>query len=251
MPKTILIHSFHHGVGRSNMTANLAYLLAAMGQRVGIIDTDTSSPTIHRLVGLKEEIITYSFNDFLGGKCNLEQAAYNVTSHLDKNLKGHLFLTPANTISEEPARELNDSQDVDSLNSGCQKLMEALKLDILLIDTQPGVSQKSLVSITIADTLVIILRLNQPDYQGTSVTVDVVRQLSIPRVVLIVNEAPKTFNFAEIKAKMERTYNCEVAAILPHVDEMMALANNDIFALRYPKHPMTATLNEAAANLIA
>ena len=251
MPNTILIHSFHHGVGRSNMTANLAYLLATKGQRVGIIDTDTSSPTIHQFFGLKEEVITYSFNDFLGGKCHLEQAVYNVTSQVDEDLAGHLFLTPANTISGEPARELNDSQDVDLLNRGCQKLVEALKLDVLLIDTQPGISQKSLVSITIADTLVVILRLNQRDYQGTSVTVDVVRQLSIPRVVLIVNEAPKAYNFAEIKEKMERTYNCEVAAILPHVDEMMALANNDIFALRYPKHSMTATLAEVAANLIA
>jgi len=251
MPKTILIHSFHHGVGRSNMTANLAYLLATMGKRVGIIDTDTSSPTIHHFFGLKQEKITYSFNDFLGGKCNLEQTAYNVTSHLDENLKGHLFLTPANNISEEPALELDGSQDVELLNKGCQKLIEALMLDVLLIDTQPGVNQKSLVSITIADTLIIILRLNQLDYQGTSVTVEVVRQLSIPRVVLFVNEAPKTFNFAEIKAKLERTYNCEVAAILPHADELMALANNDIFALRYPKHPVTAILKEAAADLIA
>ena len=50
---------------------------------------------------------------------------------------------------------------------------------------------------------------------------------------------------------MEETYKCDVAAILPHADEMMALANKDIFALRFPNHPMTAMLEQAAIKLAA
>ena len=68
----------------------------------------------------------------------------------------------------------------------------------------------------------------------------------MPQLFLIVNEAPTNFNFDEIKAKMEDTYQCEVAAVLPYVDQMMALGNRDIFAMRYPRHPMTATLDKAA-----
>lgn len=251
MPKTILIHSFREGVGRSNIAANMAFLLAAHGQRVAIVDTDTKSPTIDSLFGIKTDEFNHSFNDYLQGKCEIEQAAHDITTNLNTSLTGHLFLIPANIKVGEPVRVLNDTQDVNLLNSGCKRLIDILQLDALLIDTQPGVNKEALVSVTISDTLVIILRLDQRDYQGTSVTVDVVRQLSIPRVVLIVNEAPESFDFNQVKKEIEQAYNCEVVAIFPHVDEMMALANRGIFALRHPYHPLTTLLKEAVANLVA
>lgn len=250
MSNTILIHSFHEGVGRSNIAANLAYLLAAQGRQVGIVDTDTKSPTIDSLFGIKTEALDYSFNDYLHGKCAIEQTAHDITANLKANLSGRIFLIPANIRLGETARVLNDPEDVHLFNTGCKKLIEVLKLDALLVDTQSGVQKEALVSITVSDTLVIILRLDQRDYQGTGVTVDIVHQLNVPRVVLIVNEAPSTFDFDEVKNKVEQTYNCEVVAVLPHVDEMMALANSDIFARRYPDHSLTTLLKEAAASLV-
>jgi MinD-like ATPase involved in chromosome partitioning or flagellar assembly len=40
MPQIISIHSYRGGTGKSNITANLAALLAANGRRVGVVDTD-------------------------------------------------------------------------------------------------------------------------------------------------------------------------------------------------------------------
>ena len=57
MAKIISIHSFRGGTGKSNMTANLAALLAAEGGRVGVIDTDIQSPGIHVLFGLNGDVI--------------------------------------------------------------------------------------------------------------------------------------------------------------------------------------------------
>lgn len=249
MSETILFHSFRHGVGRSNIAANLAYLLAVEGQQVALIDTDTKLPAAHLLFNLQEKDLGYTFNDYLQGKCEIEQAAYDVKPHLNPTLKGRLFLIPGNK-GQEFSRELNQVQDIHLLNSGCQRLIETLKLDALLLDTQPGVDEAALVTITIADTLVIILRLDQHDYQGTGVTMDIVRRLNVPHVVLIVNEAPATIDFDEIKRKMEQTYQCEVIAVLPYVDEVMALANREIFALRYPYHAMTIKLKEITTKLI-
>ena len=39
MSRIISIHSFRGGTGKSNITANIAPLLAAEGRRVGVIDT--------------------------------------------------------------------------------------------------------------------------------------------------------------------------------------------------------------------
>jgi len=81
--------------------------------------------------------------------------------------------------------------------------------------------------------------------------VDVARKLNVPRMMLIVNEVPSVFDLAEVKSQVEQTYGCEVAGLLPYTDEMMALASTGIFALRYPEHPVAATLKQVAARLVA
>ena len=65
----------------------------------------------------------------------------------------------------------------------------------------------------------------------------------------IVNEAPDTYNFHQVKTEMKQTYNCEVVAVLPHVDKMSAMAYKDIFALHYPQHNLTTALRNAAISL--
>lgn len=248
MSKTILIHSFRHGVGRSNITANLAFILAAQGQRVGIIDTDTQVPAIHLFFGLHESEITYSFNDYLLGHCDIEQATHDVTANVESSLKGQIYLIPGNNGQSAPGH-LNDAQDVNVLNNGCQRLIQSLNLNALLVDTQPGINKEALVAVTISDILVVVLRLNQHDYQGTSVTMDIVKQLDIPRITLIVNEAPSTFDTNDVKRKIEEIYECDVIAILPHVDEVTAMANRDLFARHHPRHDLTRLLERAAHQL--
>ena len=80
MPTIVSVHSFRGGTGKSNVTANLSTLLAAGGRRVGVIDTDIQSPGIHVLFGLDESTMTHSLNDYLWGKCPIEQTAHDVTA---------------------------------------------------------------------------------------------------------------------------------------------------------------------------
>ncbi len=250
MSKIISIHSFRGGTGKSNTTANIAALMAAEGLRVGAIDTDISSPGIHVLFGLDEDAMKHSLNDYLWGKCDIEQAAMDVTARLGPDIKGQIFLIPSSIKAGEIARVLKEGYDVGLLNEGFQKLVSKLKLDVLMVDTHPGLNEETLLSIAISDALVIILRPDQQDYQGTGVTVEVARKLDVPHMLLLVNKVPTVFDFADVKARVERTYNCEVVAVLPHSDEMMALASAGIFALRYPDHQVTALLKQVATRLL-
>jgi MinD-like ATPase involved in chromosome partitioning or flagellar assembly len=251
MYKIFSVHSFRGGTGKSNTTANLAALLATEGQRVGVVDTDIQSPGIHVLFGLQEEKMTYSLNDYLWGKCEIEQTAHDVTSDLDAEIDGQIFLIPSSIKAGEIARVLREGYDVGLLNDGFHNLAEQMELDVLMIDTHPGLNEETLLSIAISDTLAIIMRPDQQDYQGTGVTVEVARKLDVPRLLLVVNKVPQVFDFDEVKARVEQTYSCEVGAVLPHSDEMMTLASAGIFALRYPDHPITATFKDLAAKLMA
>jgi len=251
MSHIISIHSYRGGTGKSNTTANLATLLAAEGRRVGVIDTDIQSPGIHILFGLDEGEMRHSLNDFLWGTCHIKETAYDVTPRLGGDIPGRVFLTPSSMKAGDIARVLREGYDVGVLRDGFYELIEALQLDVLMIDTHPGLNEETLLSIAISDALAIILRPDQQDYQGTSVTVEVARKLDVPRMVLIVNKVPALFDAAQVKAKVEQTYQCNVAAVLPHSDEMMTLASAGIFVLRYPDHPITAALKQAVRMLVA
>jgi MinD-like ATPase involved in chromosome partitioning or flagellar assembly len=246
----VSVHSYRGGTGKSNITANLAALLAAEGRRVAVIDTDIQSPGIHILFGLDDKEIRRSLNDYLWGACRIEEAAYDVTSRLGGGATGAVFLIPSSMKAGDIARVLREGYDVGILRDGFQEAIEALKLDVLMIDTHPGLNEETLLSIAISDTLLILLRPDQQDYQGTSVTVEIARKLDVPSLMLIVNKVPEVFDAADVRTRVEETYNAPVAAVLPHSNEMMALGSNAIFVLRHPDNPITTALTQVARALV-
>ena len=42
----------------------------------------------------------------------------------------------------------------------------------------------------------------------------------------------------------------EVIAVIPHSDDLMKLASEGIFAMRYPEHPVTSIYNQIANKLM-
>lgn len=246
----IPIHSFRGGTGKSNTTANVTTLLAVKGKRVGVIDTDIQSPGIHVLFGLDETHIVHSLNDYLRGDCEIEDTAHDVTDSLGADIPGKIFLIPSSIKAGEIVRFLQEGYDVGVLHEGFRKLIERLDLDVLMIDTHPGLNEETLLSIVLADTICLILRPDQQDYQGTAVTLEVARQLGVGRILLIVNKVPAVFDPQAVKRLVEETYQCEVAAVLPHSDDMMALASSGIFSLHFPNHPVTLGLKELVDKLV-
>jgi len=249
MAQIISVHSFRGGTGKSNTTANLSALLAKKGFRVGVVDTDIQSPGIHVLFNLDEGDMKHSLNDYLWGKCKIQDAAHDVSGRLGADIQGQIFLIPSSIKAGEIVRVLREGYDVGLLNDGFRDLVSELKLDYLVIDTHPGLNEETLLSVAISDALIIIMRPDQQDYQGTAVTVDVARKLDVPNLMLLVNKTPKVFDFDDVRERVEKTYDCAVAAILPHSDDMMALASSDIFALRYPEHEITQGLEKVIARL--
>lgn len=249
--KIISIHSFRGGTGKSNVTANLAVITALTGKRVGIVDTDVQSPGIHVLFGFDEEKIQVSLNDYLWGKCRIEETAYDVTGSLSTSLppRAKVFLIPSSLRPGEIARVLREGYDVSRLNDGFRELIDRLELDYLFIDTHPGVNEETLLSIAISDSLVIVLRADHQDYQGTAVTVDLARRLETPQVVLLLNKVLKPFDAEALSAQLQATYKVPVAGILPLSEDMVRLASTGVFSLHHPEHPITATLRAVAGAL--
>jgi len=249
MAKIISIHSFRGGTGKSNTSANLAALYAMDGLRVAVVDTDIQSPGIHVIFGLDEDDAVYSLNDYLWGKCTIEQTACDVRNAIGPKCTGAVYLIPSSVNAADIARVLHDGYDINLLSDGFKNLIRELSLDILLIDTHPGLNEETLLSIAISNALLVVMRPDYQDYQGTGLTVEVARELEVPQMMILINKVPSTFDFEQIRETVSQTYNCPVAAVIPHSDHMMGLASHDIFTVRYPDHPISAELTRVARSL--
>src|SRR5262249_12139515 len=155
------------------IAANIACLLARDGQRVGLVDAAFQSPALGLLFGLDTLVSGRSFNDFLWGKCDIEQTAHDLTSRLPGARGGRLFLVPASDDPHVIARTLRKGYDLKLLADGFLTLAEGLQLDALIVDTHAGLQEESLSLMAITDVLAIILRHNQQEYQGAGVTLGV------------------------------------------------------------------------------
>ena len=268
MSQIVSVHSFRGGTGKSNMTANVAAVLVQQGLRVGVVDTDIQSPGIHTLFGVKTntavgdanpEHAGVVLNDFLYGRCNIEDAALDVTAkvmatQLGKPLSakpatGKLYFIPASIRANDIARVLREGFDPELLSDGLRAVVERLSLDLLIVDTHPGINEQTLLSVAISDKLLIILRPDRQDYQGTAVTLEVAQRLGVPEMFLVLNKVPSSLDPRMVRLEAEKTFNCDVISVIPHSDDLMVLGSSDMFVLHQPDHPVSVQIRKLASTL--
>ena len=241
--RTISIHSYRGGTGKSNITANVVAGLARRGKRVCIVDTDIQSPGIHALFDIDPRTLRHTLNDYLWGRCRVEETAVDVTSAVDEEAElsgrppvtGSVLLVPSSLRTGEIARILREGYDVNALNDGFRDICTALDLDYLLIDTHPGVNEETLLSIAISDCLLLVLRPDVQDYQGTAVALELARRLEVPQLFLVVNKAISSLDFTAVADRMLATYKTPVAAVLPLSEDLILLGSDGLASERHPE----------------
>jgi MinD-like ATPase involved in chromosome partitioning or flagellar assembly len=255
--KIVSIHSFRGGTGKSNTTANLASQVAMAGKRVGVVDTDIQSPGIHVLFGLDEQKMGKTMNDFLHGKATIREVGFPIGENTKGGEEGRsqlagkdLFLFPSSITGKEISQILKEGVDFNLLNEGLQTAITEFNLDYLFIDTHPGLNEETLLSIATSDILIIILRPDNQDLQGTAVTVDIARSLDVPNLLLMVNKALPKYNPAELKAEIEAKFQTTVTSVLPLSFDMAENASKDLFSLRYPDHEWSKALKNVVPYIL-
>ncbi len=147
--RIISVTSGKGGVGKTNIVCNLAFCFASMGKRVMIMDADLSLGNVSVLMGLSP-------------KYNVSHVLYG-----DKQIKD-ILITDANGIKILPASSgspelshLTESQKI-SLMARFEEFASAADnegepIDILLIDTQAGISPNVLYFNLAASEIYVVL----------------------------------------------------------------------------------------------
>lgn len=249
MSKLITINSFQRSAGKSTVATNVAVLIAKNGYRVGLVDTDFQSPAIHYFFGLPESYTDYCLNDYLSGKCDIQRATYDVTPHLQEDIKGRIFITPASIEVPQIMNAVQKGFDLSFFNAGLDILNSKLSLDFVIIDTHAGLTEQTLGLIAMSDSLVIVTKPDPQTYQGIAVTLGVARKLELAQIALIVNQLPLIYDAPQAKSQFEATFNCPVIAIIPNSNEIVNLTGGAIFVAQYPNHPITAQFEQVTQAL--
>lgn len=237
------IHSFRGGTGKSNIAANLAAVAALDGKRVAVMDTDMASPGIHVIFGMGREKMKYTLNDYLRGVCDIGDTCLDLTERL-RIKKGKLFLIPSSMTATEITRILREGYEVGDLKKGFTDVIKEKKLDMLIIDTHPGLDRETLLSMATAHYLFVVARIDEQDLLGTAATLSVARKLQVPDTKIIINKKPSIYEDKAIISEVETKFKVKVATIIPLLPLLIEAGSRFVVCLRYPESEFKEKIEE-------
>ena len=139
----IAITSGKGGVGKSTISANLAYTLWMMGYKIGVLDADIGLANLDLIFGVKTKA---TLLDVFKGSASIDDIVISIESGL--------YLIPGHTGDEI----LKYDVDVLGRINAQSALLDSL--DFLIIDTGAGISKAVQSFLAASDYLVVI---TQPD----------------------------------------------------------------------------------------
>ncbi|MEM6762773.1 MAG: MinD/ParA family protein [Pseudomonadota bacterium] len=257
MGEIIALHSYRGGTGKTNVTTSLAVRLAAQGYQVGVVDIDIQSPGIHALFDLDPSEFKATLNDVLWGRTRMLDAVHDVTNRVrsadgERALDGDgaVFLVPSSIDAADIARIIKEGYEVEDLNTALIAFLEDQGLDYLILDTHPGLSQEALLAMALSDVLIVMLRPDKQDYQGTAVTLDVAHRLAVPQVFLALNKVLLTEDDEALTLEVESAYDVPVAAVIPLDETVVRLGSTGVFAAMFPDSTVTGALDQLRNKLV-
>lgn len=248
----VSIHSYRGGTGKSNLTANLAWLLASQGRRIGVIDTDLQSPGVHMVLRFDPARITFTLSDFLFGRCQVEEAAYDMTRALGlEAANGKLVLLPSSMSVEAITRIVSEGYDVGKLNDSLARLGQALQLDAVLLDTHPGMNRETMLTTAVSDLLLVLVRPDTQDFHGTAVVLEVARRLGVPKTFLVANKVVSGLGRDDMRRMVHESFGAELIGCVPLSEEMASLGSRGLFCVEHPHHQITRELYDIGQRVLA
>lgn len=141
MGEAIVVTSGKGGVGKTTTTANIGTVLALLGKKVCLVDTDIGLRNLDVLMGLENRII-YDLVDVAEGRCKLSQ-----TLITDKRFDYLKFL---------PAAQAKDKTAIQP--EQMKEIIDELKrdFDYIIIDCPAGIEQGFKNAIAGADQAIVI-----------------------------------------------------------------------------------------------
>ncbi|MDY6776155.1 MAG: cell division ATPase MinD [Halobacteria archaeon] len=140
MTKVFTIASGKGGTGKTTTTVNLGTSLAKLGKETTVLDADIGMANLGLVLGHEEEPVT--LHQVLSGEANVSNAVYESYEGL-------------NVVPAGLSLEGFEKADSDRLEEALSYITN--KTEYLLIDAPAGLSKESLIPLSVADEVILVV----------------------------------------------------------------------------------------------
>ncbi|ETA67609.1 MinD/ParA family protein [Methanolobus sp. WCC1] len=231
MTLTLAIHSSKGGTGKTSIAMNLAVAFASTGKNTCLIDLDLRGPS---LCSMFEPKTHFWINDFLSGKCNINDTLTDVKGEM--GTEAHMYLS----FSNPDIREIRDlvSKDRDWQASALKALMNGKRelsekdLDVIIFDTSPGVEYESINAVAASDMVIIVHNDTNACTSCTEQLINGVYSLLDKKCGIIDNMSHRNI----IDIIDTKRYGVPVLATIPCMCEIATRSKDEILVHTEPEH---------------
>lgn len=140
-PKLISLVSGKGGVGKSVLSANIAYQLASIHKKVLLVDADVMCPNQHLLFGCDPNL---RLDDWIYKRTTAVRVIYNINSNLD-------------LIAGATNNNYIDFQNNISFLDLYRELLLNTEYDYILFDTAAGISKNLVECCSFSDKIILVM----------------------------------------------------------------------------------------------
>jgi len=198
-PRVISVCSGKGGVGKTNVVANLAFAFAQLSKKVLVLDADLGLANMDVLLGLNPQ---YTLEHLFDGDKRLSDI-------LMKGPGGMLILPAGSGVPE--LADLDENQKILLLN---EMDLLAEPVDILLIDTGPGISSNVLYFNVAAQESIVLVT---PEPASITDGYALIKVLSIKHqkknFLILINQVPNAREAREVFKQISSAVDCFLAGI--------------------------------------
>lgn len=242
-PRVITITSGKGGVGKTNLTVNMAIALAQYNQRVIIFDADLGLANVDVLLGVTPPVNLY---DHLYRGAPIEEALTPGPGNIKIISGGSGFLELANLSSRQRSMLL---ESVNRLNRTA---------DFILIDTGAGISKDVLAFCAAADEVLIVVTPEPTSLADAYGLVKVLDRFNLHRDVHIAinqsrgeNESADTINRLQTLAVKYLSIKLNYLGNVQYDPAVVrAVKNQKPFLLSNPECPAAVEMKKMAAAVL-
>lgn len=185
--RTIAVSSSAPQEGKSTTSSNLGIVMAQMGKRTLLVDTDLRRPVLHSVFGVKREP---GLTNLLFDRATLNEA-------IQKTDVPNLFVLPCGIIPPNPAELLGSEKMLELKN-----LLES-EFDFVIFDTPPVVAVTDALLLGMhTDAMILIARSDVSKIDGVMRAVDAVERSNVRLLGVVLNN----FNVANAYGAYYRYY---------------------------------------------
>ena len=246
MSITIAVHSCKGGTGKTSIAVNLAGVYAASGKNVCLLDLDSKAPYLSSIfnVGAKQWI-----NDVLFGKCDIMDVIHDMSDEIGTNGKLYIGLSNPDIIAIRDISSKDRKWQAKALQiiMNAKKTLVSAGIDVIILDTGPGVDFSSINAVAVTDYVVIVVKPNKPCMVGTGQVVNGVYQLLNKKCGIVENMCHET-HF--LKPPSDTLFDVPVLVSIPCMCDVQLKTDIGILALNESKHPFSDSIFKIADKIL-